>query len=610
MITKFPKKQKASRKLSAVCALLALLILAGCASGSSEKAAGPTSGQGNADSATYLVRLYKNEDVSEESFLKDAEIIRNRVEVLTGSKGSFSVKSREEDAAVPLSYIDAQIPAQVFGGLDPEILIPTLLSGPEKFYLFDASKGLTGEASSSETAAGPLLLAPEDLETGETSSSEAAAGPLLLAPEDLETAEVSRELPPGLSQFQLALEGISEENYSAVKFVLTEEFLEAHPGIRTWTPALALDSSGDLSDPYVFSLVPGENERTFYYRYNCANTTAGAGADSLDRCHEVLARNMTNAPSESVFGHVWIPPVTWETPDTAAASPEAPTGTAPASPKSSADTDAASPEAPTGTDGSFQLSQSGLSELSKDSGTLTFFYTWRDEDPDPEDMDAVREILKSRLDAVGMPYALGRQSDRGNVFVVCTLPGRISPQIADLLCANSVITLVSGAAEKFVTPGSCRAKVIPASGHYALSLDFSAHNLDLPSLLISSGKAAGSDTVALRVSYSQSDFCTGRIGAAGPNGKLLFDRRAAGAGFGDPDKWVLDLIAAALNGPPLQPGIGQEKGQPSGSAGSIGYDRKIYQNYLTWDRLVLRQKGEHDCSRSYYYSSDPDAAGY
>ncbi|HAB94356.1 MAG TPA: hypothetical protein DCF49_06290, partial [Lachnospiraceae bacterium] len=304
MITKFPKKQKASRKLSAVCALLALLILAGCASGSSEKAAGPTSGQGNADSATYLVRLYKNEDVSEESFLKDAEIIRNRVEVLTGSKGSFSVKSREEDAAVPLSYIDAQIPAQVFGGLDPEILIPTLLSGPEKFYLFDASKGLTGEASSSETAAGPLLLAPEDLET----------------------AEVSRELPPGLSQFQLALEGISEENYSAVKFVLTEEFLEAHPGIRTWTPALALDSSGDLSDPYVFSMVPGENERTFYYRYNCANTTAGAGADSLDRCHEVLARNMTNAPSESVFGHVWIPPVTWETPDTAAASPEAPTG--------------------------------------------------------------------------------------------------------------------------------------------------------------------------------------------------------------------------------------------------------------------------------------------
>ncbi len=676
-------KSEISRRLlpsvitRAACALLVIFVLTGCASGSADNrtdfsdqsggrtGSAPAGDKSSAsiipDDASYLIRMYKNENASEESFFKDAEIIKERIDVLTEGDYSFRIISSDENTDVPVSFIDAQIPAEVIGGRDPDILSLTLLSGREKFYLFDASAGLPpsppasapsstsadltgtappaqgpdsdGDPTANADSAGTAPPAPEPGTDGAPAAPKAPSSCILLNPEDIESAGISHDVPPGLSSSQLTLRGLSEESCSAVKFVLSEKFMEAHPEIRNWTPAIALDAAGDYGGLYVLNADCGENDRTYYCQYTCAGSRAGNDREVLDRYHKVLARNMMSAPSASAFSTVWIPPVSWE-------EPAGTSGNAGAQPAAQTLGNASA-----GTQGAFLLSRSELESVSKDTGTLTFFYTWEDENADSDDMDSAGQVLKSRLDAVGMPYALGRQSDCPNVFAVCTIPGRVSPYVISMICGNSVITLVGGETEKLITPDSCKAEVIEQNGHYVLSLDFSEHNLNIPDQLIAAAKAAGSDMIALRVSYSQEDFLGAQISAADKSGRLVFDRLPAKAvpegsgtpqvpegtdasqtpegsgtpqaaegsgGTGSSSKWKLDLIAAALNGRPIQHGMGktEEGGSGGRDSGSIGYERKTYGNYLTWDKTVLRQKGQFESSRSVFYSADPDAAGF
>ena len=654
-------KSEISRRLlpsvipRAVCVLLVIFVLTGCASGSSDNrtdfsdqsggrtGSAPAGDKSSAsiipDDASYLIRMYKNENASEESFFKDAEIIKERIDVLTEGDYSFRIISSDENTDVPVSFIDAQIPAEVIGGRDPDILSLTLLSGREKFYLFDAPAGLPPSPPASDPSsanADSAGTAPPALEPGADGAPAAPKAPsscILLNPEDIESAGISHDVPPGLISSQLTLRGLSEESCSAVKFVVSEKFMEAHPEIRNWTPAIALDAAGDYGGLYVLNADCGENDRTYYCQYTCAGSRTGNDREVLDRYHKVLARNMMSAPSASAFSTVWVPPVSWE-------EPAGTSGNADAKPAAQS-----SDNASEGIRGAFLLSRSELESVSKDTGTLTFFYTWEDENADSDDMDSAGQVLKSRLDAVGMPYALGRQSDCPNVFAVCTIPGRVSPYVISMICGNSVITLVGGETEKLITPDSCKAEVIERNGHYALSLDFSEHNLNIPDQLIAAAKAAGSDMIALRVSYSQEDFLRAQISAADKSGRLVFDRLPAKAvpegsgtpqvpggtdasqtpeGSGTPQaaegsgesgsssKWKLDLIAAALNGRPIQHGMGKTEEGESGSrgSGSIGYERKTYGNYLTWDKTVLRQKGQFESSRSVFYSADPDAAGF
>ena len=649
------RRQLPSVITRAACALLVIFVLTGCASGSadnrtdfSDQSGGrtdsaPAGDKSSAsiipDDASYLIRMYKNENASEESFFKDAEIIKERIDVLTEGDYSFRIISSDENTDVPVSFIDAQIPAEVIGGRDPDILSLTLLSGREKFYLFDASAGLPPSPPASDPSSANADLtgtAPPAPEPGADRAPAAPKAPsscILLNPEDIESAGISHDVPPGLSSSQLTLRGLSEESCSAVKFVLSEKFMEAHPEIRSWTPDIALDAAGDYGGLYVLNADCGENDRTYYCQYTCAGSRAGNDREVLDRYHRVLARNMMSAPSASAFSTVWVPPVSWE-------EPAGTSGNADAKPAAQSLGNASA-----GTQGTFLLSRSELESVSKDTGTLTFFYTWEDENADSDDMDSAGQVLKSRLDAVGMPYALGRQSDCPNVFAVCTIPGRVSPYVISMICGNSVITLVGGETEKLITPDSCKAEVIERNGHYALSLDFSEHNLNIPDQLIAAAKAAGSDMIALRVSYSQEDFLRAQISAADKSGRLVFDRLPAKAvpegsgtpqvpggtdasqtpeGSGTPQaaegsgesgsssKWKLDLIAAALNGRPIQHGMGKTEEGESGSrgSGSIGYERKTYGNYLTWDKTVLRQKGQFESSRTVFYSADPDAAGF
>ena len=649
------RRQLPSVITRAACALLVIFVLTGCASGSadnrtdfSDQSGGrtdsaPAGDKSSAsiipDDASYLIRMYKNENASEESFFKDAEIIKERIDVLTEGDYSFRIISSDENTDVPVSFIDAQIPAEVIGGRDPDILSLTLLSGREKFYLFDASAGLPPSPPASDPSSANADLtgtAPPAPEPGADRAPAAPKAPsscILLNPEDIESAGISHDVPPGLSSSQLTLRGLSEESCSAVKFVLSEKFMEAHPEIRSWTPDIALDAAGDYGGLYVLNADCGENDRTYYCQYTCAGSRAGNDREVLDRYHRVLARNMMSAPSASAFSTVWVPPVSWE-------EPAGTSGNADAKPAAQSLGNASA-----GTQGTFLLSRSELESVSKDTGTLTFFYTWEDENADSDDMDSAGQVLKSRLDAVGMPYALGRQSDCPNVFAVCTIPGRVSPYVISMICGNSVITLVGGETEKLITPDSCKAEVIERNGHYALSLDFSEHNLNIPDQLVAAAKAAGSDMIALRVSYSQEDFLRAQISAADKSGRLVFDRLPAKAvpegsgtpqvpggtdasqtpeGSGTPQaaegsgesgsssKWKLDLIAAALNGRPIQHGMGKTEEGESGSrgSGSIGYERKTYGNYLTWDKTVLRQKGQFESSRTVFYSADPDAAGF
>ena len=418
------RRQLPSVITRAACALLVIFVLTGCASGSadnrtdfSDQSGGrtdsaPAGDKSSAsiipDDASYLIRMYKNENASEESFFKDAEIIKERIDVLTEGDYSFRIISSDENTDVPVSFIDAQIPAEVIGGRDPDILSLTLLSGREKFYLFDASAGLPPSPPASDPSSANADLtgtAPPAPEPGADRAPAAPKAPsscILLNPEDIESAGISHDVPPGLSSSQLTLRGLSEESCSAVKFVLSEKFMEAHPEIRNWTPAIALDAAGDYGGLYVLNADCGENDRTYYCQYTCAGSRAGNDREVLDRYHRVLARNMMSAPSASAFSTVWVPPVSWE-------EPAGTSGNADAKPAAQSLGNASA-----GTQGTFLLSRSELESVSKDTGTLTFFYTWEDENADSDDMDSAGQVLKSRLDAVGMPYALGRQSDCPN----------------------------------------------------------------------------------------------------------------------------------------------------------------------------------------------------
>ena len=374
------RRQLPSVITRAACALLVIFVLTGCASGSADNrtdfsdqsggrtGAAPAGDKSSAsiipDDASYLIRMYKNENASEESFFKDAEIIKERIDVLTEGDYSFRIISSDENTDVPVSFIDAQIPAEVIGGRDPDILSLTLLSGREKFYLFDASAGLppsppasdpssanadltgtappapepdsdgdpTANADSAGTAppaqepdsdgdptanadsAGTAPPAPEPGADRAPAAPKAPSSCILLNPEDIESAGISHDVPPGLSSSQLTLSGLSEESCSAVKFVLSEKFMEAHPEIRNWTPAIALDAAGDYGGLYVLNADCGENDRTYYCQYTCAGSRAGNDREVLDRYHRVLARNMMSAPSASAFSTVWVPPVSWEEP--------------------------------------------------------------------------------------------------------------------------------------------------------------------------------------------------------------------------------------------------------------------------------------------------------
>ena len=295
--------------------------------------------------------------------------------------------------------------------------------------------------------------------------------------------------------------GIKLKEFNYLKITLTEEFCRENPQIWEWKQPNILQDIEGFEGYAHMRVYPDAENRCMIFTEN---------EDRKGYC-EPLYYAFTHEPLSDAFNLISFPVVEWE-------SGEA-------------------------VKGAGQIENTGF-----DTATMINEYEPEEVYVSDKNWEQTLQAVRERLDASGVPYALGRRPGVDRSIVIRMEKGQFTDNFLDYVISNSTFDL-SSCGETLREESSCiEASVQERSGKKVLALDMSALRKEAFNKLSANCMKKGGGRIVLTMNSNAVayGYCDSMIN----DGKFVMDYNAINAenGFAGEMEWMADFWAAMISG--------------------------------------------------------------
>ena len=316
--------------------------------------------------------------------------------------------------------------------------------------------------------------------------------------EAIESAEVLYGCPEHYNPMDY---GIKLKEFTYLKITLTEEFCRENPQIWEWKqPSILQDIEGFEGYAHM-RVFPDAESRCMIFSEN----------DDRKGYSNALYYAFTHEPLSDAFNLISFPVVEWES------------GAA--------------------IKGAGQIENTGFN-----TETVVNEYVPEEEYVSDKNWEQTLQAVRERLDASGVPYALGHRPGVDRSIVIRMEKGQFTDNFLGYVISNSAVDLSScGEALREASSG-IEASVQERSGKKVLALDMSALRKEAFNKLSANCVKKGGGRIVLLVDSNAVayGYCDSMIG----DGKFVMDYNAFNAenGFAGEMEWMADFWAALISG--------------------------------------------------------------
>lgn len=188
--------------------------------------------------------------------------------------------------------------------------------------------------------------------------------------------------------------------------------------------------------------------------------------------------------------------------------------------------------------------------LDEETDSVTFTLYQNDRDMESEERTELLDSLCSRMDALGLPYCIGKIAGLKGTVAVKTLPDHINEDVITILQNDSPLNLAAGTRKINLKGGLYEARVISLEGGN-LALDLSMTTGGKDSVYAMSREMellGGGDTIIYLL--RNKPVCGCYTGSAVRDGHLILDKNYTGIGgstWNADNRWILDLLCSVIN---------------------------------------------------------------
>ena len=321
---------------------------------------------------------------------------------------------------------------------------------------------------------------------------------IALPREAIESAEVLYGCPEHYTPMDY---GIKLKEFTYLKITLTEEFCRENPQIWEWKqPSILQDIEGFEGYAHM-RVFPDAESRCMIFSEN----------DDRKGYSNALYYAFTHEPLSNAFNLISFPVVEWES------------GAA--------------------IKGAGQIENTGFN-----TETVVNEYVPEEEYVSDKNWEQTLQAIRERLDASGVPYALGHRPGVDRSIVIRMEKGQFTDNFLGYVISNSAVDLSScGEALREASSG-IEASVQERSGKKVLALDMSALRKEAFNKLSANCVKKGGGRIVLLVDSNAVayGYCDSMIN----EGKFVMDYNAFNAenGFAGEMEWMADFWAALISG--------------------------------------------------------------
>lgn len=295
--------------------------------------------------------------------------------------------------------------------------------------------------------------------------------------------------------------GIKLKEFNYLKITLTEEFCRENPQIWEWKQPNILQDIEGFEGYAHMRVYPDAENRCMIFTEN---------EDRKGYC-EPLYYAFTHEPLSDAFNLISFPVVEWE-------SGEA-------------------------VKGAGQIENTGF-----DTATMINEYEPEEVYVSDKNWEQTLQAVRERLDASGVPYALGRRPGVDRSIVIRMEKGQFTDNFLDYVISNVAIDLSSCGETLREESSGIEASVQERSGKKVLVLDMSALRKEAFNKLSANCVKRGGGRIVLTMNSNAVayGYCDSMIN----DGKFIMDYNAINAenGFAGEMEWMADFWAAMISG--------------------------------------------------------------
>ena len=295
--------------------------------------------------------------------------------------------------------------------------------------------------------------------------------------------------------------GIKLKEFNYLKITLTEEFCRENPQIWEWKQPNILQDIEGFEGYAHMRVYPDAENRCMIFTEN---------EDRKGYC-EPLYYAFTHEPLSDAFNLISFPVVEWE-------SGEA-------------------------VKGAGQIENTGF-----DTATMINEYEPEEVYVSDKNWEQTLQAVRERLDASGVPYALGHRPGVDRSIVIRMEKGQFTDNFLDYVISNSTIDLSSCGETLREASSGIEASVQERSGKKVLALDMSALRKEAFNKLSANCMKKGGGRIVLTMNSNAVayGYCDSMIN----DGKFVMDYNAINAenGFAGEMEWMADFWAAMISG--------------------------------------------------------------
>ena len=295
--------------------------------------------------------------------------------------------------------------------------------------------------------------------------------------------------------------GIKLEEFNYLKITLTEEFCRENPQIWEWKQPNILQDIEGFEGYAHMRVYPDAENRCMIFTEN---------EDRKGYC-EPLYYAFTHEPLSNAFNLISFPVVEWE-------SGEA-------------------------VKGAGQIENTGF-----DTATMINEYEPEEVYVSDKNWEQTLQAVRERLDASGVPYALGRRPGVDRSIVIRMEKGQFTDNFLDYVISNVAIDLSSCGETLREESSGIEASVQERSGKKVLVLDMSALRKEAFNKLSANCVKRGGGRIVLTMNSNAVayGYCDSMIN----DGKFIMDYNAINAenGFAGEMEWMADFWAVLISG--------------------------------------------------------------
>ena len=184
----------------------------------------------------------------------------------------------------------------------------------------------------------------------------------------------------------------------------------------------------------------------------------------------------------------------------------------------------------------------------QDTAVITLRQT--DRGMDDESRMQLIEGLQKRLDALGMPYCLGKIRGQEGTVAIRTLSNRMNGDILSLLQTADPLYVTANVYALNLKGGRAAASIVSnEDGSLALDLSLTQEGMDSLLRMSQAQEELGGGEICIRLAKNK-PICAAFTDKGITDGHIVFDRNCIGIGgntWNEENQWVLELLCTMIN---------------------------------------------------------------